>query len=195
MIACKVQLNSRSVLLHSSVPPWHDADARCFLNVSKCLLALCHQAMRASNKTIGNCGVLKGLTKRFDNAARSAFYPLNHIKTGTTARQQSGAPAGVEQRHAERAQAAELRVALLAVAHSAHELLHRDGLLVLEAVLLRRQPAAVDQYVGVRCAAPHTQWTVRLLSLVLARASYIQPLKCIQQGKGTSTCTGRLPAS
>ena len=93
---------------------------------------------------------------------------LDHVKPHRP-RQQSGAPASVEQRHAKGAQAAKLRVALLAVAHGAHELLHRDGLLVLEAVLLRRQPAAVYQYVGVRCAAPHMRQIVRLLSWCLRK--------------------------
>ena len=65
-------------------------------------------------------------------------------------------PASIEQGDAERAQAAKLRIALLAVADGAHELLYRDGLLILKAVLLRCQPAAVNKDVCVRCAAAHT---------------------------------------
>lgn len=43
---------------------------------------------------------------------------------------------------------------LLLVAEQLDELLHGDGLLVLEGVLLRRQAAAVYQDVGVRCGPP-----------------------------------------
>jgi hypothetical protein len=53
---------------------------------------------------------------------------------------------------------------LLLVAQRAHELVHRDRLLVREQVSLRRQSAGVDEDVGVRCVwtGTHSGHTLRL---------------------------------
>jgi hypothetical protein len=51
---------------------------------------------------------------------------------------QEPAPAAIEEGDSKGPQAAELRVALLVVTERAHELLHRDGFLVGELILLCR---------------------------------------------------------
>lgn len=64
--------------------------------------------------------------------------PRNTTALQREAKQLGHAPAAVEEGDAEGAETAKLGVALLVVAQRAHQLLHRDGLLVRVLILLRR---------------------------------------------------------